>query len=106
MVRRAMVSMSGRSISMRGSEERPPVNIVRLSAVLAAVAGAICAAPVSAQVQRSGGSPNAQIMQQYQQVVAERTHVQAENAKLKKDVDEPKKTLGTPQHQLTDAKQA
>jgi chromosome segregation ATPase len=60
--------------------------------------------PVSAQVQRSGGSPNAQLMQQFQQAVTERTQLQAENSKLKKDVDDLKKQLGTAQQQVTASK--
>ena len=42
---------------------------------------------VPAQVQRSGGGASNQLMQQYQQAVGERTALQAENAKLKQDLD-------------------
>ena len=62
------------------------------------------AAAVHAQVERSGGGANAQVVQQYQQAVAERGQLQAENEKLKKSVDDLKKQLGVAQQQLGTAK--
>jgi chromosome segregation ATPase len=44
-------------------------------------------APLQAQVQRSGGGEGQKIMQQYQQVAAEKTALQAQVAQLKKDLD-------------------
>jgi chromosome segregation ATPase len=44
-----------------------------------------------AQVQRSSSGASAQLMQQYQQVASERTTLQGENAKLKKDLEDAKK---------------
>lgn len=46
----------------------------------------ISAAPVFAQSARSGGSANALLMQQMQQLASERTALQAENAKMKKEL--------------------
>ena len=65
--------------------------------------GISCVGSASAQVQRSGAA-NAQLMQQYQQAVAERSQLQVENAKLRKDADELKKQLGQAQQQATAAK--
>jgi chromosome segregation ATPase len=49
-------------------------------------------APVArAQTARSGGAPNAQLLQQMQQLASERTSLQAENARLKKDLDDTRK---------------
>jgi SMC interacting uncharacterized protein involved in chromosome segregation len=49
---------------------------------------ALCACtPALAQVERSGGSPAQKIMQQYQQVAAEKTALQAQLAQMKKDLD-------------------
>lgn len=61
-----------------------------------------------AQVQRSGGSggASAQLVQQYQQVVAERTQLQADNAQLKKQLDDTKKQLDAAQKQLNATKAA
>jgi chromosome segregation ATPase len=44
-----------------------------------------------AQTARSGGGASAQLMQQMQQLASERTSLQAENAKLKKDLDDIRK---------------
>jgi chromosome segregation ATPase len=50
--------------------------------------------PAAAQVERSGGGgANAALLQQYQQAVAERSQLQADNAKLKKSADDLKKQL-------------
>lgn len=47
----------------------------------------------AAQVERSGGGESQRIMQQYQQLAAERTTLQADNARLKKDLDAAKADL-------------
>jgi len=44
-----------------------------------------------AQTARSGGGASAQLMQQMQQLASERTGLQAENAKLKKDLESTRK---------------
>jgi DNA repair exonuclease SbcCD ATPase subunit len=49
-------------------------------------------APVSAQTQRQG-SADARVMQQMQQMTAERAQLQAENAKLKEDLEQARKDL-------------
>lgn len=46
----------------------------------------LAATELPAQATRSGGGASSQIMQQYQQLAAERTQLQAENAKLKTDL--------------------
>jgi division protein CdvB (Snf7/Vps24/ESCRT-III family) len=49
---------------------------------------ACCAeAPVHAQTQRSGGGEAQKFMQQYQQLAAEKTALQAQVAQMKKDLD-------------------
>ena len=63
---------------------------------LAAVCSALFSTNASAQVQRSGGSngaANAQLMMQYQQASTERAQLQADNTKLKKELDDVKKQL-------------
>src|SRR4030081_1202666 len=52
-------------------------------------AASICGthAPLYAQVQRSGGGEVQKFMQQYQQVAAEKTALQAQLAQMKKDLD-------------------
>jgi chromosome segregation ATPase len=54
-----------------------------------AIAASICGTqvPVYAQVQRSGGGEVQKFMQQYQQVSAEKTALQAQLAQMKKDLD-------------------
>jgi chromosome segregation ATPase len=47
----------------------------------------------ASQVERSGGGESQRIMQQYQQLAAERTTLQADNARLKKDLDAAKADL-------------
>ena len=57
--------------------------------------------PAAAQVERSGGGgANAALLQQYQQAVAERSQLQADNAKLKKSADDLKKQLDSANQQL------
>src|SRR3982074_1594454 len=53
--------------------------------VLAAVLGV--QAPSYAQTQRSGGGEAQKFMQQYQQLAAEKTALQAQGAQMKKDLD-------------------
>jgi chromosome segregation ATPase len=52
------------------------------------VAVALGASSAYAQVERSGGGETQKIMQQYQQLAAERTQLQAQLADLKKKLDE------------------
>ena len=47
--------------------------------------------PASAQAARSGGAPNAQLMHQMQQLASERTALQAENARVKKEIEDLRK---------------
>jgi chromosome segregation ATPase len=57
-----------------------------------------------AQVQRSGGGANAQLVQQYQQAQTEKTQLQADNDKLKKDLDDARKQLQAANKELTELK--
>jgi chromosome segregation ATPase len=52
-------------------------------------------APSYAQVQRSGGGEAQKFMQQYQQVAAEKTALQAQVAQIKKDLDAANAELAT-----------
>jgi chromosome segregation ATPase len=60
--------------------------------ILAFCAAAACL-PVQAQVERSGGGETQRIMQQYQQLAAEKTSLQAQVAQLQKDLDAAKTDL-------------
>lgn len=62
-------------------------------------------APAHAQVERSGGGGNAsaQLYQDYQQAVAERTQLQADNAQLKQQLADAQKALGATKQQLAAA---
>jgi hypothetical protein len=63
--------------------------MARLTAWIAGVAGIIAAAAggvAVAQTARSGGNASAQLMQQMQQLASERTTLQGENDKLKKQL--------------------
>jgi septal ring factor EnvC (AmiA/AmiB activator) len=62
-----------------------------IAALLAGVL--VGAAPAYAQTQRSGGGESQRIMQQYQQVSAEKIALQAQVAQLKKDLDAAKSGL-------------
>src|SRR5580692_501031 len=53
----------------------------------------IGATPAHAQTQRSGGGESQRIMQQYQQVSAEKAALQAQIAQMKKDLDAAKSEL-------------
>jgi chromosome segregation ATPase len=56
---------------------------------------ALCAVQAAkAQIERSGGGEAQKIMQQYQQLAAERTSLQAQLAQIKKDLDSAKTDLG------------
>jgi len=57
-----------------------------LGMVFACVALAAYITPAHAQTQRNGGSANTQLMQQLQQLGSERTALQAENARMKKEL--------------------
>ncbi len=60
-----------------------------LTVVAVTLLGALLAAPVAhAQTARSGGSASAQLMAELQQLAAERTSLQAQNAQLKKDLEQ------------------
>jgi len=66
----------------------------RLASSLALCAfGLIASAPSLAQVERTGGGELQKIMQQYQQVAAEKTALQAQVAEMKKDLDTAKSDL-------------
>jgi chromosome segregation ATPase len=60
-------------------------------AVATLLMGALVTPSAWAQTARSGGGPNAQLMQQMQQLASERTSLQAENASLKKELDATRK---------------
>jgi chromosome segregation ATPase len=75
-------------------------------AALVAILGLGWATGAPAQVQRSGGGANAQLAQQYQQVVTERAQLQADNDKLKKQLDDIKKQLLALQQQLVVSKKS
>jgi chromosome segregation ATPase len=59
------------------------------SITLKCVLCVLCAAtaPLQAQTQRSGGGESQKIMQQYQQLAAEKTALQAQTTQMKKDLD-------------------
>jgi chromosome segregation ATPase len=60
----------------------------RLAVILFSASGLVAHGLVQAQVQRSGGGGETQkIMQQYQQVAAEKTALQGQVAQLKKDLE-------------------
>jgi hypothetical protein len=80
------------------------VATARLAIGFALLAGTLLCGPVAAQVERSGGGASAKLMQQYQQMATERTQLQAQNAQLKKDLEDAKKQLGVVQQQATAAK--
>jgi chromosome segregation ATPase len=58
-----------------------------LSIAVPALAALLIAAPGSAQTERSGGGQAQKFMQQYQQVAAEKTALQAQVTQMKKDLD-------------------
>lgn len=68
------------------SQSRSLAQAATVLLIAAAVAG-----PALAQTARSGGGANAQLTQQMQQLASERTSLQAENARLKKELDDTRK---------------
>jgi hypothetical protein len=76
---------------MRNSEGAPE-HVMRNARAFTAwlVTGAVVlfvATAAHAQTARSGGTANAQLLQQLQQLASDRTSLQAENAQLKKDLE-------------------
>jgi chromosome segregation ATPase len=65
--------------------------ITRVGLVLAFAA----AAPLHAQVQRSSGGESQKIMQQYQQIAAEKTALQSQLAQMKTELDAAKTELAS-----------
>jgi chromosome segregation ATPase len=63
--------------------------------LLAALAASTLAAPAHAQTTRSGGGESQKFMQQYQQLAAEKTALQAQAAQSKKDLDAAQAELAT-----------
>jgi cell division septum initiation protein DivIVA len=78
--------------------------VLKPLAALALLAGTLWVGSAAAQVQRSGGAANAALMQQYQQAVAERGQLQADNEKLKKANDDLRRQLETAKQQLATTK--
>ncbi len=72
--------------AMRRATRRP--DLTRPLAIAAAVAAFVLGAPAIAQTARSSGEGGAQAMRQLQQLAAERTELQAETARLRKQVTE------------------
>jgi chromosome segregation ATPase len=66
-----------------------------VASVVAFVALTLAGGSVHAQTARSGGGASAQLLQQMQQLASERTALQAENAKLKKDLEAMRKERDT-----------
>ena len=62
---------------------------------VAVLAAATFCDPLFAQSARSGGAPNAQLLQQLQQLGSERTALQAENGRLKKELEDMRKERDT-----------
>jgi len=58
-----------------------------LAIAVTAIIGGMAASGVRAQTERTGGGEAQRIMQQYQQLAAEKTSLQAQVAQLKKDLD-------------------
>jgi chromosome segregation ATPase len=67
--------------------------IAPLSRAAMALAFCTAAGSLHAQSQRSGGGESQKIMQQYQQLAAEKTALQAQAAQMKKDLDAAKSEL-------------
>jgi chromosome segregation ATPase len=63
------------------------------ASLIAAFAIGIAATTAGAQTARPAGNASAQAMQQMQQLASERTQLQAENGKLKQELDDAKKKL-------------
>jgi len=69
------------------------MNRQSFAAILSAAAVFSVCAPSLSQVQRSGGGEAQKFMQQYQQVAAEKTALQAQLVQMKKDLDAAKADL-------------
>lgn len=67
----------------------------RILITAAALAALLAAGGAGAQTQRSGGGESQKIMQQYQQLAAEKTALQAQLAQMKKDLDTAQATLAS-----------
>jgi chromosome segregation ATPase len=76
----------------------------RLGALAFGLVMVTVTAALQAQVQRSGGTANSQLTQQFQQIVTERAQLQAENDKLKKQVTDLQKQLDAGKQQLAASK--
>jgi chromosome segregation ATPase len=63
------------------------------AAMTAAILWSVTSGTVRAQVARSGGAANSQMQMQLQQLASEKTRMEADNAKLKKDLDDARKEL-------------
>lgn len=81
------------STSARFSRRRGAVGALRAGHGLLLLAALLAAAPLPAQVPRSGGGESQQLMLQYQQVAAERTELTAQLAQMKKDLDSARHEL-------------
>ncbi len=66
------------------------MRLLRWVAVATVVLSAASPA-IHAQTARSGGAPNAQLLQQLQQLASERTSMQAENTRMKKELEDLRK---------------
>jgi chromosome segregation ATPase len=73
---------------------------MRLRRAVIVLTASLLSAAALAQVERSGGGANAQLMQDYQQAVAQRTQFQAENDALKKQLEDLKKQLADSKQQF------
>ncbi len=98
MVRRS-ASMSGSSTSMRSSDARDAIHdgVAMIpnsgkSRLAVACLAVLAASTALGQAQRSGND-GARVMQQLQQVTAERTTLQADNDRLQKELDTAKAEL-------------
>lgn len=60
---------------------------------IAAMCTPMLSGSLQAQVERSGGGASQKMMEQYQQLAAERTALQEQNAQMKKDLDKAKADL-------------
>jgi hypothetical protein len=77
--------------------------------VMGLLAVALLPAPAQAQAARSGGATNPLLLQQMQQLASERTSLQAENAKMKLELEATRKerdTLKNGQQALTQRNRA
>lgn len=64
---------------------------MRISSLVTCVLLVCATVPAAAQTARNGGGANDQLMQQMQQLAAERTTLQAENSRMKRELDEVRK---------------